>query len=137
MEASESSTEKLEESNSSSRYRNMIVSKEFEDLAREAASLASDVRTELATFPSGAAMLDVHCGGRMFVLAYSPQWGFGVDEIEEEVVGIGTSFRHGYDNFAAAKDKLLALLATTSGTTAALPPVAAQGDEVRQPHDAS
>jgi hypothetical protein len=88
----------------------MIVSQELADLARHVASLSSDVQTELATFHSGAAMLDVRYCGRLFVLAYSPRDGFGVDEIEEDIVGLGTSFRYNYDNLTAAKEKLLALL---------------------------
>lgn len=88
----------------------MIVSQRLADLARQLALLSSDVQTELATFPSGAAMLDVRYQGRLFVLAYSPTDGFGVDEVEEDIVGLGTWFRHNYDGFTAAKEKLLALL---------------------------
>jgi hypothetical protein len=90
----------------------MNVRKELTDLARQAASLSSDVQTELAAFPSSAIMLDVRFRGRLFVLAYSPQDGFGVDEVEEDVVGLGTWFRHHYDDFVSAKEKLLALLTT-------------------------
>jgi hypothetical protein len=93
----------------------MSVRQELADLQGHVASLSGNMQTELATFPSGAAMLDVRYRGRLFVLAYSPTDGFGVDEVEEEVVGLGTWFRHNYDDFAAAKDKLLTLLADARG----------------------
>jgi hypothetical protein len=97
---------------SQERDSHMNVRKELTDLARQAVSLSSDVQTELASFPSNAVMLDVRFRGRLFVLAYSPQDGFGVDEVEEDVVGLGTWFRHNYDDFISAKEKLLALLTT-------------------------
>ena len=51
------------------------------DLARQLEALPG-TRTELTTFPSGAAMLDVWREGRLFVMAYTPTWkGFGVDEV--------------------------------------------------------
>src|SRR5438552_804552 len=54
-----------------------------EDVARFANDLRGrGVSTEITTFPSGAVMLDVRRGDRLFVLAYSPSWpGFGVDEV--------------------------------------------------------
>jgi hypothetical protein len=97
--------------NSRERAGEVDVGREFGDVAREAASLSENVRTELASFPSGAAMLDVHCRGRLFVLAYTPGHGFGVDEVDDGVVGLGTWFRHHYDDIAAAREKLLTLLA--------------------------
>lgn len=54
---------------------------EMEELARRIAELPG-TRTELTTFPSGAAILDVWREGRLFVMAYTPTWkGFGVDEV--------------------------------------------------------
>src|SRR5687767_4586502 len=68
------------------------------------------VRTELATFPSGAVWLDVFVGGRHFILAYLPSYsGFGVDEVQPDE-GIGTWFSFGFPDFASAKQKLLTLL---------------------------
>ena len=60
-------------------------------------------------------MLDVHYGDRLFVLAYSSPGDFNVDEVEEDVVGLGTSFRHHYDDFSSAKDKLFAFLTAALG----------------------
>src|SRR4051812_39980016 len=56
----------------------------MEELTRQIARLPG-TRAELTTFPSGAAMLDVWRGGRLFVLAYTPSWkGFGVDEAHDD-----------------------------------------------------
>lgn len=97
----------------------MSITDDFTTLTEQTAKLSRDVETELATFPSGAMMLDVRYRGRLFVLAYSPTAGFGVDEVEEEVVGLGTSYRHGFDDFTLAKEKLLSLLATAMSGPAA------------------
>ena len=60
-------------------------------------------------------MLDVFYQSRLFVLAYSPADGFGVDEVDEDTDGLGTFFRHNFDNFTAARGKLLALLTAAMG----------------------
>src|SRR3954470_9569144 len=73
-------------------------------------SPTTGVRTELATFPSGAVWLDVFVGGRHFILAYLPSYSsFGVDEVQPDE-GLGTTFRFGFPDFASAKQKLLTLL---------------------------
>ena len=52
-------------------------------------------------------MLDVHYKDRLFVLAYSSPGDFNVDEVEEDVVGLGTSFRHHYDDLALRRTSCL------------------------------
>jgi hypothetical protein len=94
---------------------NMIANQELANLAKKVVTLSGDFHTELVTFPSGAAMLDVRYRGRLFVIAYSPGGGYGVDEVDEEVVGIGTWFRNNYDDFTDAKEKLLTLLMAAMG----------------------
>jgi hypothetical protein len=88
----------------------MDINNAFNALMTQINNTSKNIRMELVIFPSGAVMLDVHCDGCMFVLAYSPEWGFGVDDDEGEI-GLGTSFRYGFDDFLSAKEKLLSLLA--------------------------
>ena len=52
------------------------------DLSQELETARPGVVTTLTEFPTGGAMLDVHCGGRMFVLARTADGQFGVDEVE-------------------------------------------------------
>jgi hypothetical protein len=87
----------------------MVTPELMARLADEVRNKMQYVTAELATFPSGAAMLHVHYGNRLFVLAYSRAFGFGVDEVNEGE-GLGTWFRFGFDDFQSAKDKLLSML---------------------------
>ncbi len=71
-------------------------------------SLAADpmgIETELTTFPSGSAMLDVRHGGRAFVMAYSPNHGFGVDELHPDD-GFGVGYRYTFERFDTAVQQL-------------------------------
>ena len=65
--------------------------------------------TELKDFSSGSAMLDIRFMDRLFVMAYSPESGFGVDEVLE-----GEGFDMGYrflsDDFEPAAEELYRLL---------------------------
>ena len=80
------------------------------------ASLAAEVEAafpgavaEMATFPSGAAMLDVRWRGHLFVVAYTPRGGFGVDEVGEDE-GFDTGYKfisQGFDEAAAELRRLL------------------------------
>jgi hypothetical protein len=78
-------------------------------LARQIEAAYSGSTTELETFPSGTAMLDVRWQGRLFVMAYSPADGFGVDEVRE-----GEDFNMGYqfvsNEFDEAAEELHRLL---------------------------
>jgi hypothetical protein len=53
-------------------------------VARQAEDSFPGSTTELTNFPSGAIMLDVRWHNRLFVLAYFPTHGFGVDEVGDE-----------------------------------------------------
>jgi hypothetical protein len=81
----------------------------------EVARFADDLRgrgvsTEITTFPSGAVMLDVRSGDRLFVLAYSPSWpGFGVDEVSNGE-GFGANYRFGFPDLESAKAKVVSML---------------------------
>jgi hypothetical protein len=91
-------------------------------LAEDMGRLADEIqgwnpafKTDLVTFPSGAAMLDVRYRYRLFVMVYSPSSGFGVDEVRPGE-GLGTGYRHRFRDFPPAKSKLLRTLAEASGT---------------------
>ncbi len=68
--------------------------------------------TELETFASGAAMLDVRLGDRLFVFAYSPESGFGIDEVLEDE-GFDYGYRFLSKDFNSAVEELYRLLRTT------------------------
>ncbi len=60
-------------------------------------------------FASGAATLDVRWRTRVFVLAYSPSRGFGVDELQEGE-GFETGYRFASPDFEGAAAELHRLL---------------------------
>ena len=64
---------------------------------------------KLSTFPSGAAMLNVHSRDRLFVLAFSPKFGFGVDEVKDDD-GISNFYRFVFRDFENAEKQLWELL---------------------------
>lgn len=88
---------------------NETLAEQFERVNHAIGGLVPNAIVEIEILPS-AAMLDVHCNGRLFVLAYSPSMGFGVDEFEEEVIGLGSSYRYSFETIDAARDKLLELV---------------------------
>lgn len=95
-----------------------------EKIEQRIASLANGsahLRTELATFPSGALMVDVFLGDRMFVVSYTPADGFGVDEVDPASDGLGTWWRYSYADLDSAWAKLLDLLAAARQADAARP----------------
>jgi hypothetical protein len=87
----------------------MTALEDITQFAEEVRKGSPAVRTEVMTFPSGVIMLDVHCGERLFVMAYFPRDGFGVDEVLEGE-GFGTGYRYGFPDFPSARDKLLQLM---------------------------
>jgi hypothetical protein len=64
---------------------------------------------KLSTFPSGAAMLNVHSKDRLVVLAVSPKCGFGVDEVKDDD-GISNFYRYVFKDFESAEKQLWELL---------------------------
>jgi lactoylglutathione lyase len=86
-------------------------------LAAEMEAHAACERTELTLFPSGGAMLDVHRrDGRTFVLAHSPEQGYGVDEIRADE-GLGATYQYAYSDFSVAADKLRELVSEGNGAS--------------------
>jgi predicted enzyme related to lactoylglutathione lyase len=86
-------------------------------LATLAAGLEAEfvgTRAELTEFPAGGAMLDVRRGdGRLFVLAYTPAQGYGVDEVQPPVA-FETGYRYAYTELPPAAEKLRELLADSA-----------------------
>ena len=83
------------------------------ELARQIEEAFSDVEIDLMVFPSGSVMLDIRRHSRLYVLAYSPQRGFGVDEVRgEEGFLVGYAFAS--PDFDPAAEQLWALVSKSS-----------------------
>lgn len=80
-------------------------------------------KAELTTFPSGSAMLHVRVGERLYVLSYSPDRQFEVDEVDDDDAFEITS-RFLCAEFEAAAARLRELIAQTN---AANPPLTVVG----------
>jgi len=82
-------------------------------LEAEIQSAFSFARTRVDTFASGAATLDVHLRGRVFIFEYLPSHGgYGVDEVLADD-GFTLGYRHSSTDFDEAAEQLRALLRTT------------------------
>lgn len=93
------------------------LAEQFRQLATTLDATAGCARSELTLFPTGGVMLDVHRkDGRAFVLAFSPDRGFGVDELQVDD-GMIASYQLVFDEFADAAQKLQELVSQseTSG----------------------
>jgi len=69
--------------------------------------------TELTSFPSGGAMLDVRCGGRLFVMSHTPQQGYAVDEVRADD-GWVAGYQFVSPDFEPAAEKLRSLVGSHS-----------------------
>jgi hypothetical protein len=78
-------------------------------LARQIEASFPRSTTEVSTFPSGSAILDVRWHGRLFVMAHSPAGEFGVDEVGEGE-GFDTGYRFISNRFNEAAEELYRLL---------------------------
>jgi hypothetical protein len=87
----------------------MSIPDKMKTLARHLNESVPGAMTEFTAFPSGAAMLDVRVNGRLFVMAYSPAGGFGVDESREEE-GFDTGYRFISRDFDSAATELQQLM---------------------------
>lgn len=83
---------------------------QIKGLSQQIAAEMPDAVTQVTAFPSQAVMLDVRCNGRAFVMAYSPNQGFGVDEVPTED-GLDSSYRHEFRDFEPAANRLRELIA--------------------------
>ena len=79
-------------------------------LAAELRTRNADLHTQVTSFSSGSAMLDVKRNGHGWVLAYSPSHGFGVDKVES-TDGIDTHFNFVAKDFHTAARRLVELTA--------------------------
>lgn len=68
-----------------------------------------EAMTTLECFSSGAAMLDIHLNDRLFVMAYFPGNGFGIDEVGEEDA-FNTGYNFNTRDFYSATEKLNQLI---------------------------
>jgi len=83
--------------------------REIESLVPRIKASFPGVITEVEHFPSGAAMLDVRWRGRLFVLAYSSNGGFGVDEVKDNE-GMEMGYRFRSADYPEAAEELFRLL---------------------------
>jgi hypothetical protein len=91
-------------------------------MTEKMAALAKQIATlprasvDFSVLPSGSAMLDVRRDGRLYVLAYSPERGFGVDEVGDDD-GFLVSYRFTYPGFEPAAARLWELVVGTPAST--------------------
>ncbi len=90
-----------------------------EQMTKLASALEAEspgLRADLTDFTSGGAMLDVRAAdGRMFVMAYGPSFGFGIDEVHEGD-GWQSDYRFSTTDFAKAETQLRQLVRDEDGT---------------------
>ena len=72
-------------------------------------STSPGVTYEVTPFASGAVYLDVWRDSRLFVLFYSPNEGFGVDEMLKND-GFASGYRYCFPDFESAAEKLRRLV---------------------------
>lgn len=77
----------------------------IKDFAEQIKTSFPSLEVEIDAFSSGAVMLDIHKHNSLFVLAYSPKHGFGVDEVHEH-----DGFDSGYIFHTKDLDEALARL---------------------------
>ena len=87
----------------------MTMSNEIQALRDRVSAAFPSAETDLEVFPSSAVMLDVRLKKRLFVLAYYPGRGFGVDEVLENE-GFNTGYRFVSEDIRLAEQELLRLL---------------------------
>jgi len=80
------------------------------DLAERLQAVATDADVQFTAYPSGSAMLDVRRHGRLFVMAFSPNLGFGVDEVRDGE-GLQNTYQFVFSDFQPAANKLWELAA--------------------------
>ncbi len=79
-------------------------------------SVCAEATSELTLFPSGGAMFDVRrSDGRAFVLAFTPEYGFAVDELQVDD-GFSVSYKFTSLDFEQAAGKLCELVSDSQFT---------------------
>ena len=87
----------------------MTPANRMESLGSQIVEETTGADFDLTEFASSSVMLDVRRGSRTFVMAYSPQTGFGVDELGPGD-GFLTGYRHSFSDFEAAASRLRELV---------------------------
>lgn len=89
---------------------NSIFTDQMRLLADRINSVCAGTNSELTLFPSGGAMFDVRRGdGRAFVMAFTPEHGFAVDELQADD-GFIASYKFTSPDFEPAARKLCELV---------------------------
>ena len=90
------------------------LAEQFRQLVSTLDASSDCARSELTLFPSGGEMIDVHRkDGRVFVLAFSPDRGFGVDELHVDD-GFVDSYQFTFTEFSSAALKLQELVSPSN-----------------------
>ena len=87
-------------------------------LGKQLVAETAGTESDLTVFPSSSVMLDVRCGGRAFVMAYSPPENFGVDELEPGDAFVA-GYRHAFRDFESAAVRLRDLIRSDQGVDSA------------------
>jgi lactoylglutathione lyase len=93
---------------------------ELKKLQEGLASEPLGIEAELTAFPSGSAMLDVRRAGRGFVMAYTPEHGFGVDELHADD-GFVSGYRFVFKDLESAARQLRALVIEVGACESSFP----------------
>lgn len=83
----------------------------IQELAADLRMRISDASVALREGNRGKAMLSVARNGRMFVMEFRPNEGYGIDEINDDVNnGWNMGYRHVFTDFELGAQKLLDLV---------------------------
>ena len=79
------------------------------ELSRQIEQAFPDVAVDVMAFPSGSVMLDIRRHARLYVLAYSQNRGFGVDEVQDDE-GFLVGYAFTSEDFETAAERLWELV---------------------------
>lgn len=79
-------------------------------LARDIQDLSEELQSRVRVISPDSISLEVVCDGRLFLLDFCGAEGFGVDEYIEPLDGLGSGYRHYFDDLHAAGAELKALI---------------------------
>ena len=87
-----------------------------ERLIQSVKSKFPNASVEVQNFDSGAVMVDVRMGSKLFVCSYSPTNGFGVDQATSDS-GFDSTFTHAAKSVDEAAAKLIELIENAQAAT--------------------
>ena len=88
----------------------MNIETELVALAEQIQTFSDRITTSITVLSEDSMVLDVRIDGRLFVLDYDSQEGFGVDEFVWDRDGLGSDFEYNSPDLNSAKRRLTALV---------------------------